>query len=170
MVTSARTKQVVSLSAFGEKTALPAEGELLHVLGPAADAWTDLINRIKLTFEPAVEQWNFAGAKYGWSLRLRRRDRVILYLIPQAGRFLVGIVLGAKAVAAARSAKLPARLIDAIAEAPRYAEGTGVRFPVSKARELPAIERLVALKMTTSRAEVAIVGDSKVSAIDHGHP
>jgi hypothetical protein len=146
----ARAKQVESLSAFGDKSASPSESELLRILGSAAPAWTELIRRIKISCEPVAEQWNFAGAKYGWSLRLRRRDRVILYLIPQAGRFLVGIVLGARAVAAAQDAGLPRRVIDAIADAPRYAEGTGIRISISKASELPSIERLVALKLTTS--------------------
>jgi hypothetical protein len=138
-----------SLSAFGDKTNPPTAAELRSTLGPVAGAWGDLIRHVGLTYPTAVEQWNFAGAKYGWSLRLKKGERVVLYLIPQSGRFLVGIVLGAKTVAAALREELPADVLRSIAEAPRYAEGTGLRLPVEDRAALPAIERLTALKMAT---------------------
>lgn len=136
-----------SLSAFGDKASPPTAGDLQRILGPAAPAWTKLAKHVERNYGPAVEQWNFAGAKFGWSLRLRQADRVILYLIPQAGQFLVGIVLGGKAVAAAQSAGLPAAVLAAIAAAPRYAEGTGLRLPIAGEQDLPAVEILTALKM-----------------------
>lgn len=140
----------VSLSAFGDKASPPHAAELQRVLGQAAPAWAKLAQHVDRTYGPAVEQWNFAGAKFGWSLRLRTADRVILYLIPQAGQFLVGIVLGAKAVDAARSAGLPDPVRAAIAAAPRYAEGTGLRLPIAGERDLPPVEILTALKMARS--------------------
>jgi hypothetical protein len=149
VVMKAQVKIVECLSAFGDKTTCPTEAELRRSLGPAASPWAELVRSIHVTYAPIVERWHFGGARYGWSLRLGKPDRVILYLIPQAGRFLVGIVLGAKAVAAAQSARLPARVLSRLAEAPRYAEGTGLRLPVANARDLPSIERLTALKMTS---------------------
>jgi hypothetical protein len=143
----ATKKKRESLSIFDDKFNAPNDGDLRRALGPAASSWTDLVSLINSTYAPVVEQWNFGGAKYGWSLRLRKPDRVILYLIPQAGRFLVGIVLGASAVSAAGSAGLSASVLAAIAEAPRYAEGTGVRLPVSSASDLASIQKLAALKM-----------------------
>jgi hypothetical protein len=137
-----------SLSAFGDKSSPPSAGELQRMLGQAASAWAKLAQHVERTYGPAVEQWNFAGAKFGWSLRLRKADRVILYLIPQAGQFLVGIVLGARAVDAAQSAGLASPILAAIATAPRYAEGTGLRLPIAGERDLPAVETLAALKMT----------------------
>ena len=140
-------KKSTSLSAFGDKVSPPTEVELNRALGPAAAAWADLVRHVSLVYPITVEQWNFGGAKYGWSLRLKKADRVVLYLIPQADRFLVGIVLGAKAVAAALSADLPAGVRKAIADAPRYAEGTGLRLAVEDQSQLPAIQQLAALKM-----------------------
>ena len=136
-----------SLSAFGEKASPPTAVELQRILGPAGPAWTKLAQHVDQTLGPATEQWNFAGARFGWSLRLRRRDRVILYLIPQAGQFLVGVVLGARAVTEAQSAGLPADVDAAIAAAPRHAEGTGLRLPVRGEQDLRAVEILAALKM-----------------------
>jgi hypothetical protein len=146
---STQAQKLQSLSAFGDQTACPTEAELRLVLGRAASPWAELVRHINATYAPVVEQWHFGGAKYGWSLRLGKPDRVILYLIPQPRRFLVGIVLGAKAVAAAQTARLAARVLSSIAEAPRYAEGTGLRLPVSKASDLPSIEKLTALKMAS---------------------
>ncbi len=138
-----------SLSAFSDKASPPSAGELHRMLGAADSAWGHLVGHVNRTYAPAVEQWNFAGARFGWSLRLRKPDRVILYLIPQAGRFLVGIVLGAKAVAAAQGAGLPAPVLAALAAAPRFAEGTGLRLPISGERDLPPVEILTALKMAS---------------------
>jgi hypothetical protein len=143
----ASTQKPESLSAFGEKAHPPTAALLHRCLGPAASAWVALAAHVERSFGPTTEQWNFAGAKYGWSLRLKQKERVVLYLIPQTGRFLVGIVLGARAVAAAQDAELPAAVLEALAAAPRYAEGTGLRLPVSAANELPAVQKLVALKM-----------------------
>ena len=140
----------VSLSAFEEKSSPPTAAGLLRILGPAGPAWAKLAQHVDRTYGPVVEQWNFAGAKFGWSLRLRKADRVILYLIPQAGQFLVGIVLGGKAVAAAQGAGLPAPVLAAIAAAPRYAEGTGLRLPITGELDLSPVETLTALKMSRS--------------------
>lgn len=138
------------LSAFGDRAGPPTAAELKRTLGSAAAAWVALIRQIRSTYPPATEQWSFAGAKFGWSLRLKKSDRVILYLIPQAGRFLAGIVLGERAVVASKSADLPASVLRAIAESPRYAEGTGLRLPVEDGSQLPALVKLVALKMAKS--------------------
>jgi hypothetical protein len=143
----APAKKVESLSAFGDKASAPTEAELDRALGKSATAWNQLVDHIHSTYSQVASQWNFAGAKYGWSLRLKSADRVILYLIPQGGHFLVGIALGAKAVAAAQTARLPASTVDAIANAPRYAEGTGLRLPVADESQLAPIQTLAALKM-----------------------
>ncbi|MEO8102501.1 MAG: DUF3788 family protein [Betaproteobacteria bacterium] len=137
----------MTLSAFADRSARPSEADLLRVLDSAAPLWTDLVAHISSRYEPVSEQWHFAGARFGWSMRLRRTDRIVLYLIPQAGTFLAGIVLGAKAVAAAQDEKLPVAVLKLIAEAPRYAEGTGVRLPIASQGDLSAIKKLVALKM-----------------------
>ena len=136
-----------SLSCFADPAAAPSESDLGRALGPAAGAWRSLVEHVERTCAPVVEQWGFAGARFGWSLRLRQADRVVVYLIPQASQFLVGIVLGPRALAAAQSAGLPAAVTRALAEAPRYAEGTGLRLPVVDASALPAVHTLIALKL-----------------------
>jgi hypothetical protein len=72
----------------------------------------------------------------------------VVYLIPQAGCFLVDVVLGERAVRAALGASLPAPVHEAIDGTRAYAEGRGIRLPVSTADDLAVIRRLVALKIT----------------------
>lgn len=137
----------VRLSAFGDKGRAPTEEEVRRTLAAAAPIWERLVAHVTETCPKVTEQWNFAGAKFGWSMRLRSKERIVLYLIPQAGQVLVGIVLGPRVVAAAADADLPAAVRAALDAAPRHAEGTGLRLPVASPEELPAVFTLVALKM-----------------------
>jgi hypothetical protein len=81
-------------------------------------------------------------------LRLKRKERVVVYMTPQAGQFLVGVVLGEKAVDQARQHALPDAVIALIDGAPRYAEGRGVRLVVGAADALATARQLVAIKMS----------------------
>jgi hypothetical protein len=74
-------------------------------------------------------------------------DRVVLYLTPQAGAFLVGLVLGDRAVAAARARGLPPSVLALVDAAPRHAEGRGIRLSVARGEDLAVIQELVAVRM-----------------------
>lgn len=137
----------MSLSIFDDKSHRPAPAELTAVLGKSAALWEALVAHTAEAHPPLKQEWNFAGAKYGWSMRLKRRDRVVLYMTPQAGHFLVGVALGEKAAAAAHSARLTENVLALIDNAPRYAEGRGIRFPVTRRSDVAAAEMLAALKM-----------------------
>ena len=84
-----------------------------------------------------------------WSLRLKQKKRTILYLTPSTGFFYVGFVLGEKAAEAAQQAGLPEGVVCAIEDAPRYAEGRGVRLEVRTNTDLQAMKQLAAVKMAT---------------------
>ena len=93
--------------------------------------------------DPTATVWKFST---GWSLRILHKDRVIVYLTPQQDQFLVSLALGEKAVAAARAANLSAPILSIIDDAPRYAEGRGVRIPVRNSRQLTTLARLACIK------------------------
>lgn len=135
-----------TLSAFGEKDRRPTSADLRAALGRAHGAWTALLDALADRIDSMTTAWGFAGARYGWSLRVYHRDRVLVYLTPQRGRALVSFALGGKAVRAARAAKLPPSILAMIDAAPRYAEGTGVRFPVTSRRQVTALARLAQIK------------------------
>ena len=113
------------------------------MLGRAAAAWRDLRARVEETCAPIEPDWGFTT---GWSLRLKRGKRVLVYMLPCEGQFLASFALGEKAVAAAIVAKLPATVLDVVAAAPRYAEGRGVRFEVRAKTQVGPIAQLVAIK------------------------
>ncbi len=76
-----------------------------------------------------------------------RGKRTIVWLIPCEGCFKAAFILGDKAIQAARQSGLSARLQKLIDEAPRYAEGTGIRLDIRTARDLAAVRKLAAIKM-----------------------
>ncbi|MFI5142583.1 MAG: DUF3788 family protein [Thermoanaerobaculales bacterium] len=138
----------MALSAFADKSHPPGVDELIAALGGSAALWEELISHAVASYAPITETWNFAGAKFGWSLRLKRKDRIVLYLIPQVGQFLLGVVLGDGAANAARSAGLPESVVALVDAAPRYAEGRGIRMPIATRDDLVAAQTLTALKMS----------------------
>ncbi len=137
----------MALSAFDDPALPPAPASLRKSLGDAARSWTDLVAHVAATCPPIEEAWSFSGAKYGWSLRLKRGERVLVYLTPQEGRFLAGFVLGEKAIAAATGNGLPPAVLSLLDAAPRYAEGRGIRVTVGPGDDLSTVRHLVALKV-----------------------
>ena len=142
----------MALSAFDDKTAPPAPAKLKAVLGKSSRLWEALADGVSSAHPPVHEEWSFSGAKFGWSLRLKRKERVVLYLIPREKGFLAGIVLGEKAVKAVTAPApgeplLPAPILALLEAAPRYAEGRGLRFPVATSQDVDSILRIVAAKM-----------------------
>jgi hypothetical protein len=137
----------VALSVFDERSRRPSREELTEALGGSAGLWDELIAHVRDVYAPVTEVWSFAGARFGWSLRLKRNDRILLYMTPQTQVFQLGCVLGEKAAAAAREQGVSERVLALLEEAPRYAEGRGIRMPVSTAADLDAARVLAALKM-----------------------
>lgn len=136
----------MALSAFDDPDLPPTHDGVRRSLGGAAPLWADLVAHVSGACPPLDEVWNFAGAKFGWSLRLKRAERVLVYLTPQDGRFLVGLVLGEKAVAAASGKDLPPAVLALLEAAPRYAEGRGIRLTIAPGDDLESVKSLVALK------------------------
>lgn len=137
----------MSPSAFLERVHPPEAEALAAALGGSRSLWDQLRHRIALRHHPVDEEWVFSGAKYGWSLRLKRKKRAIVYLIPCKGHFRVGMALGEKAVRAARENDLPPSVLEIIEASPRYAEGRGVRIEVTTKSDLKTVEVLAAIKM-----------------------
>jgi hypothetical protein len=136
----------MSLSAFKEKTRPPSDDDLRAVLGKAYAPWRKLIDLVGARIDRLTEVWGFTSANTGWGLRLRHKERVILYMTPQQDQFLVSFVLGEKAVAAARAARVSATILNAVAAAPKYAEGRGVRMVVKNGRQIAALASLAEIK------------------------
>lgn len=137
----------MALSAFDDKKSPPTASELQQMLGRTYTHWKKLIAHVASECAPVDESWNFAGAKWGWSLRLKRKKRTVLYMTPCRRHFLVGFVLGDRAVQAAHDEALPGPLLAEIDGARKYAEGRGVRIRIGTLRDLDNAKRLAAIKM-----------------------
>jgi hypothetical protein len=138
----------VALSAFDDPAHPPTADELETMLGPAAPLWTELVADVRRRAGSIDETWGFSGAKYGWSMRLVRGTRNLLYLTPQAGVLLVAAALGERAISTAEAAGLAsARTIEVARAAPKYAEGRGVRLPVTSGEDLEVAKELARIKL-----------------------
>ncbi len=136
-----------SPNAFVGKIQKPTDEELSLALGSTAHLWTELEAWLADEYGAAGREWKSISPKYGWSLRLKRKDRTIVHLSPCAGCFRVAFILGDRAVKAALAVGLPATVAKDLASARRYAEGTGVRLVVKKPGDLAAIRTLAAIKI-----------------------
>jgi hypothetical protein len=136
----------MALSAFDNKATPPTDAALRVMLGRAWPSWKKLRADIRERISPIDDVWGFASSTTGWGLRLRHKDRVIVYMTPQKSQFLFSIVLGEKAVTLAEAARLPAALSDAIDAAPRYAEGRGIRVIVKSSKDIAGLLVLAQIK------------------------
>jgi hypothetical protein len=133
-------------NAFIGKTTKPTEAEVAATLGSTAALWKQLVDWMAEQ-GAAIHEWNSYSPKAGWALKLKQKKRTIVYLGPCDGCFRVAFALGNRAVAAARKSDLAKSTLKIIDEAPRYAEGTGVRLMVKAAKDLAAIKKLALIKM-----------------------
>ena len=125
----------------------PDPEELARWLGPTRPLWDDLVHHVETAYEPVTRVWRFSGKTGRWFLRLIRKKRTILYLLPQEGFFLTAFVFGERATAAVLACELPESVRTALNEARAYAEGRGLRLETRRGPDLAVIKKLVAIKM-----------------------
>ena len=138
----------MALSIFDDKSNRPQADKLAEALGRTSRLWDQLRAFLSSQYDPLTEDWGFSGQNWGWALRLKHKKRTVLYLTPCKRHFLVGFVLGEKAVKAAHQTDLPASVLDSIDSARKYAEGRGVRIEVRTKKDLSTVEKLATIKMT----------------------
>jgi hypothetical protein len=128
-------------NAFIGKKTKPTNRELALALGRAFPLWERLLSDLHLNPE-----WNSYSVKAGWALKLKQKERTILYLSPCKGCFRASFVLGDKAIAVAKTAELPKSVLNLISDAKKYAEGTAVRFEHVTPDDLASIKTLAGIK------------------------
>ena len=134
-------------NAFIGKTATPTDEELSEALEEARPVWDQFLAEVNRDLGINVHEWKCYSLKAGWSLRAKRKGRTIVWLGPRRGRFVALFILGEKAMKAARSRKLPKRIARVMETAPKYPEGTGLRFTVTTPNDIPALKKLAAIKI-----------------------
>ena len=134
-------------NAFIGKTHQPTPAQLAAALGPAAHLWNDLVAWFVQELCVPDQEWKSSSPKYGWTLVLSLKKRRIVYLAPCVGCFRAAFILGDRAVAAARDAGLSKSALKLLENAPRYAEGTGLRMVIRTAKDLPTARKLAQIKL-----------------------
>lgn len=130
-------------NAFAGRAEQPDGEDLSRALGSAKPAWDRLLTDIEAQHGVIAAEWKCYSVKAGWSLRVLRGKRTVLWMSPEKGSFNAAVILGAKAVSA-----LPAGLLPLLEGAPKYPEGTAVRLRVRRLKDLDPVERLAEVKMS----------------------
>lgn len=134
-------------NAFAGNLTKPTDSELGAALGDAQGLWDQLLAELADEYHLVTWEWGSSSTKAGWSLRLKAKQRTIVYLSPGCSCFQASFALGDRALKAARSAGLPRHVLSILDEAKRYAEGTGVRIIVNRKADIQVIKKLVAAKL-----------------------
>ncbi len=134
-------------NAFIGRPKAPAETDVAAALGKAKAAWDLLVVDMARELGLDAREWKCVGKKYGWSLRLMKGKRNIVHLSPCEGSFRAAIIMGDKAVKVARESRLGRAAAKLLDDAPRYPEGTGLRFEVSSEKAIPLIHKLARIKL-----------------------
>jgi hypothetical protein len=132
-------------NAFMGKSEPPTEADLSAALGKAKKLWDEVLSAVA-EIAP-VQEWNSYSIKAGWSMKLKNKERTILYLSPGKRSLRASFALGEKAVKAARTSGLPKAVLKVIGEAKKYAEGTAVRVEVCNKPDIEVVKKLAAIKL-----------------------
>jgi hypothetical protein len=106
----------------------PTTSELHAALGNSTSAWPQIISGLEEQFGPLTQEWRPSELAFGRMCLVRRRDKTIIYLMPMAGRLLVGVVLNGYAFQLAMRSELRPAIKQMLADTKPTAEGRGIRF------------------------------------------
>ena len=134
-------------NAFINKPEQPTDRELANALGPAKAAWDRLLSELTRELGVDIHEWKSHSPKWGWSLRVKRKARTVVWFSPSRSCFTALFILGGRAMQSARETRLPQRITNALTEAPKYPEGFGVRLTVKSSRDIAALVKLAAIKL-----------------------
>jgi hypothetical protein len=133
-------------SIFMEKENNPEEEELKQALGKTFLFWKEIRTFTEGKVKGVVSEWNYPGAKYGWSFRIKDKKRTVIYLLPRDKFFKVAFVFGQKATDEILAGNYPREIKDELNAARVYAEGRGIRIDVKDKEMVETILLMVSIK------------------------
>ena len=124
---------------FTSNDVIPDELKLKRVLGDLFLSYQEVLS---LT-EDFPHEWKFYGKKFGWQLKVVRRGKALLYLVPFKNSFRLGFALREKERDALLNSKLAAKAKAELEMARKYPEGYPVRLNVNKASEMESVRLII---------------------------
>lgn len=134
-------------SIFIDKKSKPSPQDLKKGIGSTSILWQQLVDFTKEKYPNAMEEWNFASERFGWSFRIKDKKRVLIYFLPRDQFFKVAFVFGQKAVDIIQLSKISDTIKKELMEAKVYAEGRGIRIEVKDKSMIRDIEELISIKI-----------------------
>jgi hypothetical protein len=125
----------------------PASEVLAAELGPAAAVWDAVIAAVQAVVSCELDWRPAKKLPFGTYAVLHKKDRNLVYLLPQPGAVEVRVMLGERAFGLAMAARLPARIKKLAAEAKVYPEGHYIQIAPATAADLPGIVKLLECKL-----------------------
>lgn len=134
-------------SILDDKTKKPTDKSLEAVLAKNYKLWVDITTHCDETYDNISLNWVFAGEKYGWLLKILKKKRVIVNLVPNDKFVKIGCILGGKAMEAIKKIELLPETSTIIKSAPKYGEGYGVEIDLKYKKQLKDIFKLIKIKI-----------------------
>ncbi len=131
---------------FNDKSNCPNEADIMLTLGNVFDLWSSIKDYAKSKNEIYFEEWKYPGKNFGWSLRIKDKRRVIIYLTPKNNSFTVAFVFGEKAFNHIMQSDISHSIKESLSSAKVYAEGRGIRIDIKKSEDGIDIFKLIDFK------------------------
>lgn len=129
---------------------LTSASELEATLGSALPLWAGIIRLVEEACAPLSRAWKPSKSDFGRICLLQHKKRTLFYITPDRNKVWIAVVLGEHAYQLALASSLHDPIKKLFLEAKPYAEGRGIRFPVSSPGDLATVAKLLELK--TARA------------------
>ncbi len=86
------------------------------------------------------------GQKYGWALRFRIKEKLLVALYPLKNRFTVQIILNKEAIKKSQKMKLGKNVRQTIEYAKPYPEGRWLFISIKSKKDIRDIQQLLVLR------------------------
>jgi hypothetical protein len=133
---------------FGQKEVTPDESKLKKTLGELYSAYKEILG-LTYAFD---HEWKYYGKKFGWQLKVVRKGKALLYLIPQEKSFRIGCAVRENEKERLMNSSLPPKAREELASAKKYPEGYPLRLEIKSKTD-----------MRTVRAVLEVLKESRTS-------
>jgi hypothetical protein len=124
---------------FDRKEPTPDETTLKKSLGELYSGYKEIL---ELT-EDFDHEWKYYGKKHGWQLKVLRKRKALLYLIPQEKSFRIGCAARENERERLLNSSLPPKTKEELATAKKYPEGYPLRLEIKTKTDMRAVRVVI---------------------------